>query len=59
MYICEKELIRAIHLLKESKAINQSGMIAEYIKAVGERDSNNLRMLLNEWRMHAKGVEGE
>ena len=61
-YICEKELKRAIHLLKENKATDESGMIAEYIKALEEWDSNNLRMLLNDemrWRMHTKGVDGE
>ena len=47
-YICEKELKRAINLLKENKATDESGMIAEYIKAMEERDSNNLRMLLND-----------
>ena len=37
-----------IKLLKENKAIDESGMIAEYIKALKERDSNNLKMLLND-----------
>ena len=46
-YIWEKELKRAIKLLKENKATDESGMIAEYIKALDERDSNNLRMFLN------------
>ena len=30
-YICEKELKRAIIILMENKATNESGMIAEYI----------------------------
>ena len=47
-YICEKELKRAIKLLKENKSTDESGMIAEYIKALEERDSNNLRMFLND-----------
>ena len=46
-YICEKELKRAIKLLKENKATDESGMIAEYIKALAEQDSNNLRVFLN------------
>ena len=33
-YICEKELKRAIKLLKENKETEESGMIAEYIKAL-------------------------
>ena len=32
-YICEKELKGAIKLLKENKATDESGMIAEYMKA--------------------------
>ena len=47
-YICEKELKRAIKLLNENKATDKSGMIAEYITALEERDSNNLRMFLND-----------
>ena len=47
-YVSEKELKRAIKLLKENKATDESGMIAEYIKVLEEWDSNNLRILLNE-----------
>ena len=34
--------------MKENKATDESGMIAECLKALGERDVHNLRMLLNE-----------
>ena len=34
--------------MKENEATDESGMIAEYLKALGERDVHNLRMLLNE-----------
>ena len=44
-YICEKEFKRSIKLLKEIKSTNESGMIDEYIKAMGECDSINVRML--------------
>ena len=37
-YINEKDLKRAIKLLKENKATDESGMIAEYIKAMGDQD---------------------
>ena len=47
-YNCEKELKRAIKLSKENKATDESGMIAEYIKALEERDSNILKMFLND-----------
>ena len=33
--------------MKENKTTDQSGMIAEYIKAMGEQDLNNLRVLMN------------
>ena len=35
-------------MMKENKATDESGMIAEYLKALGERDVHNLRMFLNE-----------
>ena len=39
--------------MKENKATDESGMISEYIKALGEQDLNNFRVLmndvLNEW----------
>ena len=37
-------------MMKEDKATdnNNNGMIAEYVKALGEWDVHNLRMLLNE-----------
>ena len=35
-------------MMKENKATDESGMIAEYLKSLGERDVHNLRMLLNE-----------
>ena len=47
-YICEKKLKRAIKLLKENKATDESGMIAKYIKALEKRDSNNLRKFLKD-----------
>ena len=34
--INDQDLKRAIKLMKENKAIDESGMIAEYIKALGE-----------------------
>ena len=37
-----------IKMMKEDKATDESGMIAEYVKALGERDVHNLRMLLHE-----------
>ena len=47
-YINKKELKRAIKLLKENQATDESGTIAEYIKALGDQDLNNLRRLLND-----------
>ena len=35
-------------MVKENKATDEIGMIAEYSKALGERDLHNLRMLFNE-----------
>ena len=46
-FINEKELKRTIKLMKENKATDESGMIAEYVKALGDQDLNNLRRLLN------------
>ena len=54
-YICEKDLRRAIKLLKENKATNESGMIAEYIKALEE----DVLELCVGWRMHSKVMEGD
>ena len=42
-YIDEKELNRAIKLMKENKATEESGMIAEYIQSLRDQDINNLR----------------
>ena len=39
---------RTLKLMKENKATDESGMIAEYIKALGDRDLNNLTRLLND-----------
>ena len=47
-YINQKELERAIKLMKENKATYESGMIAEYIKAMGDQDSSNMIRLLND-----------
>ena len=46
--ISEQELRRAIKMMKENKATDASGMIAEYLKALVDQDVHNLRMLLNE-----------
>ena len=46
--ISDQELRRAIKMMKENKATDESGMIAEYLKVLGERDVRNLRMFLNE-----------
>ena len=35
-------------LMKENKTTDESGMIAEYIKALGDQDLNNLMRLLND-----------
>ena len=47
-FINEKELKRTSQLMKENKATDESGMIAEYVKALGDQDLNNLRRLLND-----------
>ena len=46
--ISDLELRRAIKMMKENKTTDESGMIAEYLKGLGERDVHNQRMLLNE-----------
>ena len=33
--------------MNENKSTDRSGMIAEYIKALGDKDLNNLRGMLN------------
>ena len=38
-FINEKELKRTIKLMKENKATDGSGMIAEYVKALGDQDA--------------------
>ena len=47
-FINEKELKKTIKLMKENKTTDESGMIAEYIKALGDQDLNNLMRSLNE-----------
>ena len=46
--INDQDLKRAIKLMKVNKATDESGMIAEYIKALGEQDLKNLRVLMND-----------
>ena len=46
--ISEQELKRAIKMMTENKATDESGMIAEYLKVLREQNVHNLRMLLNE-----------
>ena len=46
--ISDQKLRREIKKMKENKATDEIGMIAEYLKVLGERDVHNLRMLLNE-----------
>ena len=46
--ISDQELRRAIKMMKENQATDESGMIADYLKALGEQDVHDLRMLLNE-----------
>ena len=43
-----QDLKRAIKLMKVNKATDESGMIAEYIKALGEQDVKNLSVLMND-----------
>ena len=47
-FINEKELKRAIKLMKENKATDESGMIAEYINSLVEQDLINLMRMLND-----------
>ena len=47
-FINEKELKRAIKLLKENNATDESDMIAKYIKALGEQIFKKLGRLLND-----------
>ena len=42
-----QDLKRAIKLMKENKATYESGMIAEYIKALGEQDLKNLMVFID------------
>ena len=46
--INDQDLKRAIKLMKVNKATDESGMIAEYIKALGEQDLKNLRVHMND-----------
>ena len=46
--INDQDVKRAIKLMKVNKATDGSGMIAEYIKALGEQDLKNLRVLMND-----------
>ena len=46
--INDQDLKRAIKLMKVNKATDESGMIAEYIKALGEQDVKNLSVLMND-----------
>ena len=45
--IHDQDLNGAIKLMKVNKATDESGMLAEYIKALGEQDLKNLRVLMN------------
>ena len=47
-FINDKELKRTIQLMKDNKATDESGMIAEYVKSLGVQDLNNLMRLLND-----------
>ena len=47
-FINEKELKRTIKLMNENKATDESGIIVEYVKALGDQDLNNLMRLLND-----------
>ena len=46
--INDQDLKRAIKLMKVNKATDEGGMNAEYIKAIGEQDLKNLRVLMND-----------
>ena len=61
-FINEKELKKTIKLMKENKATDESGMIAEYIKALeglGFKYSDELAEGCVNGRMHTKGMEEE
>ena len=46
--INDQDLKRAIKLMKDNKVTDESGMIAEYLKALGEHNLKNLRVLMND-----------
>ena len=46
--INDRDLKRAIKSMKENKASDESGMMVEYIKALGEQDLKNLRVFMND-----------
>ena len=46
--INDQDLKRAIKLMKVNKATDESGMITEYIKVLGEHDFKNLSVLMND-----------
>ena len=46
--IDDQELKRAIKFMKENKATDESGQMAEYIKALREQDLKNLRVFMND-----------
>ena len=46
--INDQDLKRAIKLIKVNKETDESSMIAEYIKSLGEQDLKNLRVLMND-----------
>ena len=46
--INDQDLKRAIKLMKVNKATDESGIIVEYINALGEQDFKNLRVLMND-----------
>ena len=52
-FINEKKLKRTIKLMKDNKATDESGMIAEYVKALGDQDLNDVLMggcIPKEWK---------
>ena len=59
--INDQDLKRVIKLIKENKATDESGLIPEYIKALGEQDLKKLRVLMNAVLSGecTQGVEGE
>ena len=46
--INDQDLKKVIKLMKGNKSTDESGMIAEYIKALGEQDLKKLRVLMND-----------